>query len=72
MIRAFPHRHIASVTVRTGTCASLKEQNLRLVVEKYGSANDLLKTMRGKYFSKKTLVCLQRICFADKQCSQTR
>lgn len=30
------------------------------------------KTMRGKYCSKKTLGCLQRICFADKQCSQTR
>lgn len=43
MIRAFPHRYIASVTVRKGIYASLKEQNLRLVVEKYGSANDLLK-----------------------------
>ncbi|CCZ14472.1 unknown [Prevotella sp. CAG:487] len=50
MIRAFPHRHIASVTVRTGTCASLKEQNLRLVVEKYGSANDLLKNNEREIF----------------------
>lgn len=50
MIRAFLHRHIASVTVRKGIYAALKEQNLRLVVEKYGSANDLFQNNEREIF----------------------